>query len=125
MRSRYAPSGDLLAMLTKGGSLSPPANTSGFDSSGNILDSMLIAGEKYLGGEARYSGASVVDSRRAGLLQDNPNATFKMSDFPALDGCDCAANKILFVASRRASLSMNGIARDTSYNTAASLGVAG
>lgn len=85
MRSRYAPSGDLLAMLTKGGSLSPPANTSGFDSSG---------------GEARYSGASVVDSRRAGLLQDNPNATFKMSDFPALDG--------------RASLSMNGIARDTS-----------
>ena len=96
----YAPSGDLLAMLTKGGSLSPPANTSGFDSSGNILDSMLIAGEKYLGGEARYSGASIVDSRRAGLLQDNPNATFKMSDFPALDG--------------RASLSMNGIARDTS-----------
>jgi len=82
----YAPSSDLLAMLTKGVSLSSPVAISPDTS----------------GGEGRHTGS--VHSSRIGLVgsvtRDNRSAPFKMSDFPALDG-------------RISSLSINNIPRDS------------
>lgn len=90
---RYAPSSDLLAMLTKGVSLNSPPAAIAPDPAGaviTVLYQIYVHTKTPTGSEARYTSGAAIHSTRIGLVgsvsRDSRSAPFKMSDFPALDG---------------------------------------